>query len=68
LAKGPLPQCKALASLTVLTIWELWNERSARVFHNKHSPSFLILDKIKGEARLWVLACAKRLGELLPGE
>jgi hypothetical protein len=28
----------------------------------------VILDKIKKEARLWVLAGAKRLGDLMPGE
>jgi hypothetical protein len=68
LAEGLTPQRKALASLTLLTVWELWNERNARVFQNKHSPSFVIVDKIKGEAMLWVLAGAKRLGDLLPGE
>jgi hypothetical protein len=68
LAEGPTPQRKALASLTLLTVWELWKERNARVFWNKHSPMFVIVDKIKGEARLWVLAGAKRLGYLLPGE
>jgi hypothetical protein len=68
MAKGSTPQRKALASLTLLTVWELWTGRNARVFHNKHSPSFVILDKIKKEARLWVLAGAKRLGDLMPGE
>jgi hypothetical protein len=29
---------------------------------------FVILDKIKCEARLWVLAGAKRLGDLMSGE
>jgi hypothetical protein len=38
------------------------------VFHNKLSPSFVLLDKIKNEARLWVLAGAKDLGNLMPGE
>jgi hypothetical protein len=28
----------------------------AEVFNNKISPSFIILDKIKGETRLWVYA------------
>jgi hypothetical protein len=50
-----------------LSIKELWNERYARVF-NQHGPSFVILENIKREARLWVLAGAERLGKLLPGE
>jgi hypothetical protein len=49
-------------------MWEAWNERNARVFHNKLSPSFVIVDRIKAEARLWVLAGAKNLGTIMPGE
>jgi hypothetical protein len=52
LADGITPHRKALASLTLLTVWEIWNERNARVFRNKQSPSFVILDRIKVEARL----------------
>jgi hypothetical protein len=59
---------KALGSLLLLTVWEIWNERNARIFNNKHSPTFVILDKIKCEARLWVIAGAKDLGRLMPGE
>jgi hypothetical protein len=62
------PHRKALATLILLTVWEIWNERNARVFHNKSAPSFVILDKIKSEARLWVLAGAKKLGSIMPGE
>jgi hypothetical protein len=60
LAKGSTPQPKALASLTLLIVWEFWNERNARVLRNKNSPSFVILDKIKGKTRLWVIAGVKR--------
>jgi hypothetical protein len=59
---------KAVASHTLLVTWEIRNERNARVFRNKHTPFFVLLDKIKKEARLWVLAGAKRLGEIMPGE
>lgn len=59
---------KGIASLTLLTTWEIWNERNARVFRNKHTPPLVLLDKIKTEARLWVLAGAKRLGDLMPRE
>jgi hypothetical protein len=68
LAEGPSTHRKGLATLTLLTVWEIWQERNARVFHNKLSPSFVLLDKIKNEARLWVLAGAKDLGILMPGE
>jgi hypothetical protein len=68
LAEGPSMHWKGLATLTLLTVWEIWQERNARVFRNKLSPSFVLLDKIKNEARLWVLAGAKDLGNLMPGE
>jgi hypothetical protein len=62
------PQHKALASLTLLTMWEPWNERNTRFFYNKHSSTFVILHKIKGKDVLWELASANRLGEIMPGE
>lgn len=68
MAEDPNPSRRALASLTLLVSWEIWNERNARVFKNKHAPPLVLLDKIKKEARLWVLADAKRLGEIMPGE
>jgi hypothetical protein len=68
LASGSSPQRKALASLLLLTVWEIWNERNARVFKNKSSPTFVILEKIKCEARLWVYAGARNLGSIMPGE
>jgi hypothetical protein len=68
MVEGSGPHRKGLASLLLLTVWEIWKERNARVFRHKSSPSFVIFDSIKCEARLWVLAGAKRLGELMPGE
>jgi hypothetical protein len=65
---GTSPHRKGLASLALLTVWEIWKERNARVFRHKLSPTFIILGKIKCEARLWVLAGAKRLGDMMPGE
>jgi hypothetical protein len=47
---------KGLASLVLLTVWTIWQERNDRIFRRKLSPTFIILDKIKYEARLWVLA------------
>jgi hypothetical protein len=52
MTSGATPNRKAVASLTLLVTWEIWNERNARLFRNKHIPSFVLLDKIKKEARL----------------
>jgi hypothetical protein len=68
MAEGASTLRKALASLTLLTVWEIWKKRNARVLNNKHSSTFVIIDKIKSEARLWVIVGAKDLGSLLPGE
>jgi hypothetical protein len=68
MVEGESPHHKGLASLALLTMWKIWKERNARVFRHKLSPTFVTLDKIKCEARLWVLARAKRLGDLMPGE
>jgi hypothetical protein len=55
---GAIPNRKAMASLGLLVIWEIWNARNMRVFRNKHAPPLVILDKIKKETRLWVIAGA----------
>lgn len=68
MTEGPSPNRKALASLAMLVAWEIWNERNARVFRKKHTPSSVFFDLVKKETRLWVLAGAKRLGEMMPGE
>jgi hypothetical protein len=59
---------KALASLSMLISLKIWKERNDRVFNNKLAPSQVIVDRIKTEAILWVLAGAKRLGILMSGE
>jgi hypothetical protein len=61
-----MPNRKAISSLVLLVTWELWNERNARVLNNKYANHDVILDKIKREARLWVIAGAKRLGQKKP--
>jgi hypothetical protein len=63
--RGVTPNHKALPSLTLLAVGEIWNERNAWVFH---TPMFVILDKIKKEARLLVIMGAKHLGKLMPTE
>jgi hypothetical protein len=68
MAEGASPHRKGIASLALLTVWEIWNERNSRVFHSKLSTTFVIVDRIKCEARLWVIAGAKGLGLLMSGE
>jgi hypothetical protein len=38
---GPIPNRMAIASLSFLVSWEIWNERSAIVFRNKQAPRHL---------------------------
>jgi hypothetical protein len=59
---------KGVASLAMLILWEVWKERNNRVFNNKRAPSQVVFDRVKTEARLWMLAGAKNLGNLMPGE
>jgi hypothetical protein len=68
LAEGSRPHREGLASLVLLTVREIWKERNDRVFRHKFSLSFVIFDKIKCEARIWVIAGAKRLDDFMPGE
>jgi hypothetical protein len=49
----------------MLVTWELWKERNAWTFNNVSTMPTIIFDKIKLEARTWVLAGAKHLGTLI---
>jgi hypothetical protein len=55
------PNRKAIASITMLVSWTIWNERNARVFNNKAAPMTVLLEIIKSEVRLWIAAGAKNL-------
>jgi hypothetical protein len=56
------PNRKAVASITILASWKIWNERNVWVFRNKHVTPSVIFEKIKKrELKLWVTAGAKRL-------
>jgi hypothetical protein len=57
-----------MTSLAMLIIWEIWNERNDRVFKNKRATSQVIFERITKEAKLWVLAGAKNLSQLMPRE
>ena len=43
---------KAMASLTMLVSWTIWNERNARIFRNKFNPPNILFIIIKSEAKL----------------
>ena len=62
------PNRKAMASLTMLVAWTIWNERNARVFRHKSAPPTVLLANIKKEAMLWVTAGARKLGYLMTRE
>ena len=57
-----------MASLVMLTSWELWNERNARTFRLTSTLPAIIFSRIKSEASAWALAGAKHLGHLIPGD
>ena len=59
---------KGLASLLMLTSWEIWTERNARTFKNKSTLPATIFARIKFEAKGWVVVCAKHLGHVLLGD
>ena len=45
----------------ILVCWEVWNEHNASIFNCSEAPSFVVTEKIKGEALTWVLAEVKHL-------
>jgi hypothetical protein len=53
-----VPQ-KAIRSLSLLVIWEIWRQRNARVFTNHETSAVGLLAKIKNEAAAWVSAGVK---------
>lgn len=59
------PNRQAKASLTMLVLWTVWNERNARVFKHKNAPPTILLASIETEANLWVIAGAKKLGSII---
>lgn len=57
---------KGLRSLILLIVWEIWKERNQRIFEHKETAAPNLIAKIKEEARTWIIAGARRLGEFLP--
>jgi hypothetical protein len=41
------PNRKAIASITLLITWEIWNEMNARISSSKHVCPLVIFDKKK---------------------
>jgi outer membrane lipopolysaccharide assembly protein LptE/RlpB len=50
----------------MLVSWEIWKERTARVFRNLSSTANMLLAKIREEVALWGLAGAKELSNIMP--
>jgi hypothetical protein len=59
---------KAISSLIMLVTWEVWKEINARVFQHVCRLPNVLVEAIKAEARLWMIAGAKHLGSLMPRE
>jgi hypothetical protein len=51
-----------MALIIMLALWKVWKGRNVRVFHH-HGVC-----KIKEEARVWSLARAKKLSNVISGE
>jgi hypothetical protein len=59
---------KALRSLALLVIWEIWKECNARVFYRRESSTATLMAKITAEASAWIAAGAKELALILSRE
>lgn len=63
-----MPNRKALASLTMLVTWTIWNERNSRFSRHKSAPPTILLNTILEEAKLWSMVEAKQLGAIIVRE
>ena len=54
--------------MLMLVSWELWNERNARVFRNVATTVTMVTARIKEEARIWALAGARHMCNVMPRE
>ncbi|GJN06140.1 hypothetical protein PR202_ga23837 [Eleusine coracana subsp. coracana] len=57
---------KAINTIIILVTWEFWKHRNSVVFDGSRPSVKLLLRTIKNEARLWAMAGAKKLQQLLP--
>ena len=65
LATPPSPSGKGLQTAITLIAWEIWKERNARVFSNIFTMPSVLFQRIKSESKIWILAGAKKLAEIL---
>ena len=69
LIDSSMPQSRRpMMSLIMLILWEIWNERNARVFRNTAVPVGVLVARIKDVSKLWCLAGAKYLSNVVPRE
>jgi hypothetical protein len=55
---------KGLHAAIILITWEIWKEINVRVFNNKSSMPFALLQRIKDKSKNWIMARAKHLAEI----
>ena len=54
-----------LATMFILTTWRIWKHRKGCVFNSDRPSIARLTDCIKEDARVWVRAGAKGLGQLI---
>ena len=64
----PATPRKAVRTLAMLILWEIWKERNSRVFQRQESSVLSLFAKIKNEATAWAQAGASRFASLLMRE
>ena len=65
LSAVPCHSRKGMCSMIILVSWEIWNERNARIFNHKELPHNQLLQKIKDESGMWIMAGGKHLAILI---
>jgi mannose/fructose/N-acetylgalactosamine-specific phosphotransferase system component IIC len=56
---------KGINSLFMLVIWTLWKEKNARLFNGSSMVAQEVVQKVRHELQLWVMAGANQLGRLV---
>ncbi|CAL4948729.1 unnamed protein product [Urochloa decumbens] len=60
----PHQRRKGVSTLFMITGWQLWKERNARLFDRTASSTSVVVSRIQQEADLWIAAGARKLGSL----
>lgn len=61
----PATPQKAVRTLAMFVIWEIWKERNSRTFQRQESSALSLFAKIKNEATAWAQAGASHFASLL---